>query len=384
MIQASTIGFRKKVDSDIASGVRKHAAGILFLAPDGDVLLLRRASGEQNFGGHWSLPGGKMEPGEDPVDGAEREALEEIGSVPGSTGMKALDLKVTPNGFAFYTFVRPVREKFTPVLNDEHSGFAWAPLDMLPKPIHPAVEQTIHEQIGDDGKDASAVLKWANDDAEEIKNQDFKVRVATDSSMALALDRESVREPDRDGRLRVKVSHISKATVNPYWGREIPDAERLGLDPNTKYFLLRDPEELAKAAPSFNDVQILRKHVPVNADDHQPDEVVGTTGTNAVFNDPYLDNSLMIWARDAIDRIESGEQCELSCGYHYRADMTPGVFKGQSYDGVMREIVGNHVALVKDGRAGPDVVVGDEAIKDDHNPMWAIIERELLGFALGD
>src|SRR6202012_2673760 len=29
------------------------------------------------------------------------------------------------------------------------------------------------------------------------------------------------------------------------------------------------------------------------------------------------------------------------------------------YDGVMRDIVGNHVALVEEGRAGPDVMVGD-------------------------
>jgi hypothetical protein len=39
--------------------------------------------------------------------------------------------------------------------------------------------------------------------------------------------------------------------------------------------------------------------------------------------------------------------------------MTPGVFKGEPYDGVMRDIVGNHVALVTEGRAGDDVVVGD-------------------------
>ena len=40
--------------------------------------------------------------------------------------------------------------------------------------------------------------------------------------------------------------------------------------------------------------------------------------------------------------------------------MTPGESPdGEAYDGVMRDIVGNHVALVETGRAGPDVVVGD-------------------------
>jgi hypothetical protein len=44
--------------------------------------------------------------------------------------------------------------------------------------------------------------------------------------------------------------------------------------------------------------------------------------------------------------------------------MTPGVSpQGEKYDGVMRDIVGNHVALVKEGRAGADVVVGDSKLQ---------------------
>lgn len=191
------------------------------------------------------------------------------------------------------------------------------------------------------------------------KMLDVIALAATDHVISLALDRDSVRDIDRDGRMRVTSANISKATVNPYKGHEIPDWEALGLDPNKVYQLYRDPEELAKAAPTFNGVQLLRKHIPVNAEDHQPWDVVGSTGTEASFEAPYLRNSLSIWAKDAIDEIESEAKRELSCGYHYRADMTPGEFDGMRFDGVMRDIVGNHVALVKDGRAGPDVVVGD-------------------------
>ena len=36
--------------------------------------------------------------------------------------------------------------------------------------------------------------------------------------------------------------------------------------------------------------------------------------------------------------IESEEQRELSCGYRYTADMSPGTYRGQRYDGVMRQI----------------------------------------------
>jgi hypothetical protein len=87
--------------------------------------------------------------------------------------------------------------------------------------------------------------------------------------------------------------------------------------------------------------------------------VVGSTGTDAKFVAPYLTNSLVIWVQDAIDAIENETQKELSCAYRYRADMTPGSYIGERYDGVMRNIIGNHVAVIPEGRAGSDVVVAD-------------------------
>lgn len=182
--------------------------------------------------------------------------------------------------------------------------------------------------------------------------------------LELAFDRESVRDYDRDGRMHVDEANISKATVNPYWGREIPKYRELGLDPDRKYWLLRDPQELTKAAPTFNRLPILSKHQPLTADAHDPRLVIGATGERASFSGPYLKNSLVFWPRGAIDGIESNAQKQLSSAYHYRADMTPGVYQGQKYDGVMRDIVGNHVALVKEGRAGADVVVGDSMEED--------------------
>ncbi|MDH2051171.1 DUF2213 domain-containing protein [Achromobacter marplatensis] len=185
----------------------------------------------------------------------------------------------------------------------------------------------------------------------------------------LAFDRASVRTVDQDGRLRVEITHISKAAVNPYRGDEIPDWERLGLDPNRVYFLLRAPDELARAAPSFNNIPLLSKHVPVTVDEPQKEFVVGATGSDAVFTAPYLDNSLVVWDAVAIAGIESRQQQELSSAYRYRADMTAGVYQGVPYDGVMRDIRGNHVALVEVGRAGPDVVVGDSnTLKPSENP----------------
>lgn len=178
-------------------------------------------------------------------------------------------------------------------------------------------------------------------------------------SVKLAIDKKSVRSFDSDGRLHVAYTPISKANVCPYLGHEIPNSEQLGLEPDKIYQLLRHPDEIAKAAPTFNGIQVLRKHIPVSANDPQQWDVVGCTGTDAEFKPPYLFNSLTVWVKDAIDEIESEQKRELSSAYRYTADMTPGKYKGVPYDGIMRDIVGNHVALVEEGRAGNDVMVGD-------------------------
>ena len=175
----------------------------------------------------------------------------------------------------------------------------------------------------------------------------------------LALDRESVRSYDKDGHLHVATAHISKAMVSPYVGNEIPDWEKLGLDPGKIYHLLRDPKELEKAAPSVAGKPLLIVHKGVSADDHPYEKVIGAIGTDVKFNAPYLDAPLTVWPGEAIDLIESGAQKEISCGYRYRADMTPGTYEGVKFEGVMRDLSFNHVSIVQEGRAGPDVVVGD-------------------------
>lgn len=174
----------------------------------------------------------------------------------------------------------------------------------------------------------------------------------------LALDKSTARTLDVDGRLRVSASNITKACVNPYFGKEIPGWDTLGLDPARIYNLLRDPAELAKAAPTFTNVPLLIVHKGTTADNHDKQVVVGAVG-EAEWAAPYVRASLCVWTEEAIAGIESKAQTELSCGYRYRPDMTPGTYEGMKYDGVMRDIIGNHVALVEVGRAGSDVVVAD-------------------------
>lgn len=212
-----------------------------------------------------------------------------------------------------------------------------------------------------DARDIAEFVKKLGDKsatalAEEEADQDGTWGRASD---CLAFDRASVRTVDKDGRLHVALTHISKANVCPYRGDEIVGAEKLGLDCDRIYMLLRDPEELQKGAPTSNGIQVMSEHVGVDAEDPHKTLIIGATGNDAAFNAPYLDNSLVIWDAEAIKGIDDGSQQQISCSYRYRADMTAGRYEGVSYDGIMRDIVFNHVAIVPVGRAGPDVLVGD-------------------------
>ena len=176
----------------------------------------------------------------------------------------------------------------------------------------------------------------------------------------IAFDRASARSFDKDGRLRVDMTNISKACVSPYLGNEIPGWESLGLLPEKVYKLYRDPEELAKGEATFRGIPLLIKHIYVSAETPEKESVVGSVGTDVSFDAPYLKSSLSVWDAEAIAMIESGALEELSCGYHYKPEMKPGTTSdGEAYDGRMIDIVGNHLALVERGRAGSDVIVAD-------------------------
>jgi hypothetical protein len=175
----------------------------------------------------------------------------------------------------------------------------------------------------------------------------------------IALDRASVRSFDADGHLRVADNPISKAAINPYRGSEIPRWREHGLDPDKIYKLLRDPVELEKSAASFDGKPLLFVHKEMGSSDHDHSIVVGSVSA-PYWDAPYLKaKCLSVWTDEAKRAISDETQRELSSAYRYDLDPTPGVYQGERYDGVMRNISGSHVAIVPEGRAGPDVRVYD-------------------------
>lgn len=191
-----------------------------------------------------------------------------------------------------------------------------------------------------------------------------------------AFDR-SMRSIDQDGHLHVECVNISKANVCPYLGREIPNHATLGLDPGKIYMLWRHPAELEAAAATFENKQLMIQHVGVTAESPQEWLTVGVV-SGVFWQAPYLKARLTVWNQKGIDAIESKAQQELSSGYRYVADMTPGTIDGAHYDGIMRSIRGNHVALVSEGRVGPDVFVTDEFPQEYHTMKASLLAATLV------
>ena len=104
------------------------------------LFLLRTQKRHKNS---WGLVGGGVETGESVVEALLREIQEEIGN--NFTNNKIIPLEQftsDDNGFVYHTFLIPVDKEFIPVLNHEHKGYCWVPLDNYPKPLHPGVWRT--------------------------------------------------------------------------------------------------------------------------------------------------------------------------------------------------------------------------------------------------
>ena len=174
---------------------------------------------------------------------------------------------------------------------------------------------------------------------------------------------DSVRTIDDNGYLHVGISNITKEQVAPYLGSEIPGFEKLGLKPDEIYSVYRPASELSKPATveSLNGIPVLLKHAEDSAEAPASNRV-GSTGTDAKWEPPYLTNSLHIQDADAIRRINDGTMREISMGYFYTPVLRHGEFEGEPYDVVMTDISCNHVALVEEGRAGHDVSVKDSTL----------------------
>lgn len=113
------------------------------------------------------------------------------------------------------------------------------------------------------------------------------------------------------------------------------------------------PESLA----SFAGKAVTFEHPPALLDSaNTKDYQIGFSGTEVVYDNGFVRAVMTITDKDAIERIMRGDAKEVSAGYRVQFDPTPGVAEsGEHYDGIQRMIDGNHIAVVRRGRAGPQV-----------------------------
>lgn len=115
---------------------------------------------------------------------------------------------------------------------------------------------------------------------------------------------------------------------------------------------LRLPEEVfsEKSLASYEGKPIIITHDAGEIDkDNVHDEQIGT-----ILSKGYQDGN-KVRCKIVIHNTDALKECglrELSLGYGLTLDDTPGVYHGQQYDGVQRDIEVNHLALVGEARAG--------------------------------
>lgn len=168
------------------------------------------------------------------------------------------------------------------------------------------------------------------------------------------------RTYDNNGWLEVKDNPISKVGVFDYLGAEIG-----APIPDKIYRVLRPPEELAseetinsfKLTPFIIEHEMLGKY----ATPAEKKGIQGVIGENVYFDPPYLRANIKIFSDVALSNIDSGK-IDLSPGYRSKYEFTSGIYEGQPYDAIQRHLRGNHLALVDEGRTGPDVAVQDHLV----------------------
>lgn len=123
-------------------------SGALFIAKSSKrFLFLLRTQGKT--AGTWGLVGGKKEPTDiTPYDTLTREMTEEIGYVPQICKIIPLEL-FTSNDCKFHynTYIMIVENEFVPVLNSEHSGYAWCNYNFWPKLLHRGVKNSLNNKV---------------------------------------------------------------------------------------------------------------------------------------------------------------------------------------------------------------------------------------------
>lgn len=287
------------------------AAGVILVSGD-RLLLMRRAAGARDHVGTWSVPFGCIEGNESPEETARRELFEETGyHVDGELFHLYNDADTQS-----VTFIVDV-EGFEPLLSDEHDEAVWTTIYDLPEPLHPGLD----------------LLHQLRDEADTTDATDI----------------------DLNGYVTFDRVPISRVGVFDYLGAKIP-----GADPEKLYKVYRPADELSdpEAVASFRMIPWINNHemLGLGATPAEHKGVHGIVGDDVYFEDGILYGNLRVFSETLVDLLDSGKT-QLSLGYRSVYEPKQGTYEGQKYDYVQRTMRGNHIALVENGRMGPEIAI---------------------------
>lgn len=194
------------------------------------------------------------------------------------------------------------------------------------------------------------------------KYPDKQAQAIAFSKQRESKDSESAREHDINGWAEIKGNPISKVGVFPYSGAQISG----DLEPARIYNVFRSETELnnPETIDSFRLLPWTNEHEMLsgNSEDGLTDPinkgVHGVVGEDVYFEDGYLKANIKIFSEEMANLINDGKT-ELSIGYRCTYEPKRGTYEGESYDFEQKNIRGNHLALVGEGRSGHDVAVLD-------------------------
>ena len=144
---------------------------------------------------------------------------------------------------------------------------------------------------------------------------------------------------------------------------------------------LRPPEEVFKADSlhSLSGAPFTLRHPP---------EMLNPKNVSKYQKGHVLENirqdgdkvlcSVVISDADAIEAVENGLR-EVSCGYHADIFDEAGIYQGQPYDVVQRNIRYNHLAATEKGRGGPEIRIrldAADAVMEQDDPTQTTPHKE--------
>lgn len=173
-----------------------------------------------------------------------------------------------------------------------------------------------------------------------------------------------VGQLDTNGFLRVR-ARFARTGLQGYRPEELgsddygdPNMDGLVMiyRPETEVF---DPESMRSL-----------EGMPVTADAHEwqypggldGEVVIGSVAGQVQRDGDYLVGSILVTCPHAIERVQSRELVEISCGYAAETFPEGGIFENQKYNGTTRKIRYNHLTILPPGmgRAGEEVRITDK------------------------